>query len=542
MSIVISSLGYIHPDQETLFENINLTVAKEEKSALVASNGAGKSTLLRIIAGDIKPTSGSVFLPERPWYVPQHVGQHDDLTVAGALRVDQKLKALNAILAGDASPVNFTDLNDDWQIEERVQEALASWHLSHLGFLQPLKTLSGGEKTKLFLAGIALHTPGIVLLDEPSNHLDHSGREQLYEWIISSKTTILAVSHDKTLLNLLNVTLELHQDGIARYGGNYDFYQRQKETETDALQFQIDEKEKSLKQARQKAKDIAEQRQKAASRGKAQGNTGSLPRILAGGRKAQAEQSTAKLHGAHQEKVNQIAVDLKEARSALQAYQPLKIGFEKSALHQGKVLVDAKAVSFSYSETMLWQPLSFQIRSGERIQIAGNNGSGKTTLLDIIMGKREPATGEIFRADFTYVHLDQQYRIIDQGLPLFEQVQKFNNRKLEEHELKSLLHYAQFEREAWDRKCSGLSGGEQMKLTLCCLAVSNHTPDMLILDEPTNNLDVQSLEVLSKTIAAFTGTLLVISHDRYFVETVRVGRQIQLNSVTASYLKNATSS
>lgn len=534
MSMIISSLSYTHPDRETLFENMNLAVAKGDKAALVGANGAGKSTLLQVIAGQLQPSSGNVSLSGDLWYVPQHLGQYDSLTVAEALGVHQKLKALGAILAGDVLPDHFTDLNDDWEIEEKVRAALASLHLNHLSLSQPLTTMSGGEKTKLFLAGISIHKPGIILLDEPSNHLDASGRDWLYDLIADSKATILAVSHDKALLRLLNITLELYKGGIAQYGGNYDFYQEQKKTETSALQWQVDEKEKTLKKAQQKARDIAEQRQKAALRGKAQGQTGSLPRILAGGRKTQAEQSTAKLQGAHQEKVSAVAADLKEARAALQTFGPLRIDFAIPALHQGKVLIDARAVSFSYGETMLWQPLSFQVRSGERIQICGNNGSGKTTLLKVIMGEIEPSAGEIFRTGFNYVYLDQQYSIIDRRLTVFEQVQKFNGRNLEEHELKSLLHYAQFPQERWDRKCAALSGGEQMKLSFCCLSVSNHAPDVLILDEPTNNLDLQSLEVLTAMVAAFAGTLLVISHDRYFVEAVGAEKEIQLFSVTAS--------
>lgn len=532
MSMIISSLSYIHPDGEILFENINMAIAKGDKAALVGINGTGKSTLLQIIAGLLLPSSGDVTVSEKLWYVPQHLGQYDDTTIAEIMGVDQKLKALKAILAGDVSDDRFAVLNDDWQIEEKVHTALSNWQLGHLKPQQLLKTLSGGEKIKVFLASIDVQKPGIILMDEPSNHLDVSGRNQLYKLITGTKATLLVVSHDKTLLNLLDVTLELQRGGIAQYGGNYDFYQQHKKIEMESLQSRVDEKEKSLKQAQQKARDLAEQREKAASRGKAQGQSGSLPRILAGGRKTQAEQSSSKINNVQHERINTITSDLKDARSALQSYQSLRIDFKKSTLHEGKILVDAKAISFSYEKKMLWQPQSFQIRSGERIQLTGNNGSGKTTLLNIIMGNIKSSTGELFRADFTYIYLDQQYSIIDQRLTLFEQVLQFNDRNLEEHELKSLLHYAQFPRKAWDRKCAGLSGGEQMKLALCCLSVSNHTPDMLILDEPTNNLDIHSQEVLTSVIKDFAGTLLVISHDRHFIDAIRIERQISLDTLT----------
>jgi ATPase subunit of ABC transporter with duplicated ATPase domains len=528
MSIIIRSLTYTHPDRDILFDNINFAIARGDRAALVGNNGTGKSTLLQVIAGKLQPSSGDVMLSEKPWYVPQHLGQYNSLTVAEVLQVDHKIKALHAILEGDAAPSHFTDLDDDWGVEEKVWEALTAWQLGHLELLQPLNTLSGGEKTKLFLCGTAIHAPGIILLDEPSNHLDARGRDQLYGLISQSKSTILMVSHDRELLNMADHTLELSKSGIRHYGGNYELYKEQKAVELNSLQLLLDEKEKSLKQTQQKARDVAEQRQKAASRGKAQGRDGSLPRILVGGRKAQAEQSTAKLQETQQQKANAITADLKQIRADLQPYQPLKIDFKNPMLHKGKVLVDAKTLNFGYGEKMLWEPLSFQIRSGDRILISGDNGSGKTTLLKLIMGELLPATGEIYRTDVKYIYLDQEYSMIKEQLTVLEQVQQANGRNLEEHELRSLLHYAQFAQSMLDKKSSGLSGGEKMKLALCCLAVSDHTPDIMILDEPTNNLDIQSLEVLTAAVKDFGGTILIISHDRNFANEIMADKRITL--------------
>lgn len=529
MSIVIKSLAYTHPDREILFENINLSISKGDNAALVGNNGAGKSTLLQLIAGRLKPTAGEIILPEKAYYVPQHLGQYDDLLIAEALQVDKKLKALHAILEGDASPGHFTNLDDDWDIEEKVEIALASWQLAHLDLRQTMATLSGGEKTKVFLAGILIQSPEIILLDEPTNHIDAAGREQLYNFITKSKATILVVSHDRALLNLPAITLELDKSGVELFGGNYAFYKEQKEGILNALQSRLDENEKSLKQARQKARDITEQRQKKEVRGKARGQSQSLPRIIAGGLKRKAEQSTAKLQNTHNEKVNDILDNVKQTRFQLQQYQVLKIDLKRSGLHKGKVLVDAQDINFSYAQTMLWQPLSFQVRSGSRVRIEGNNGSGKTTLIKIMMGILRPTIGEIYIAGFNYLYLDQDYTLIDNQLTVFEQVQKFNGRNLPEHELKSLLHYYQFPNDVWNRKCMVLSGGEKMKLMLCSLVIGNNTPDMLILDEPTNNLDVQSLEVFTLAMRNFNGTLLVISHDRYFIEEMLIDTCINLD-------------
>ncbi|MVM33771.1 ATP-binding cassette domain-containing protein [Spirosoma sp. HMF4905] len=531
MSIVVNSLSYVHPDRESLFQNISLSIAAGEKAALVGSNGAGKSTLLQVIAGNLQPAEGELILSEKPYYVPQHLGQYDACSIAQVLQVDQKLGALHAILDGDVSPDNFTMLNDDWTIDERVAIALSYWKLAHLSLSQNLNSLSGGEKTKVFLAGILIHSPGIILLDEPSNHLDSASRELLYDLIRTNKATSLVVSHDRMLLNLLNTTLELSKGGIEVYGGNYDFYKEQKEGKLHALQAQVDEKQKSLKQAQQKARDVAEQRQKQEARGKVQGQKQSLPRIIAGGRKSQAEQSTAKLKDVQAEKINDLSDNLKQTRAQLHESQALKIDLRKSDLHSGKILIEAKGINFAYGDRPLWQsPLSFQVRSGDRIRIEGNNGSGKTTLLSLMMGRLQPTVGGISIADFQYVYIDQEYSMLDNQLSVFEQVQQFNTRHLLEHELKMMLHYYQFPREAWDRKCADLSGGEKMKLTLCCLAVRTNSPDVLILDEPTNNLDMSSQEILTRAVKDFTGSILVISHDQYFINEIQAESTIRLYS------------
>lgn len=529
MSIVIKSLAYIHSDRETLFQHISFSIAKGQKAVLVGNNGTGKSTLLQLIAGHLQPSAGDVSLAEKPYYVPQHLGQYDTYTVAQAIGIAQKLDAYEAILRGDASEENFALLNDDWTIEERVQNAFAYWHLQHLSLRQPMHLLSGGEKTKVFLAGILIHEPEIILLDEPSNHLDAQSRKLLYEFISKSKDTLLLISHDRTLLKLLNLTLELSKNGVEAFGGNYDFYKTQKEGKLEALETQLDEKEKTLKQAQQRARELAEQRQRQEVRGKASGLKQNLPKIVAGNLKSKAEVSTAKAKEVQQEKMNEIGDSLRQIRTQIQEQQVLKIDVRKSDLHKGKILVEAKEINYKYEADILWQSaLSFQLRSGDRIRIEGNNGTGKTTLLKLITGMLTPTQGNIYRAEFKYLYIDQHYSVIDNKLTVFEQTQQFNERHLPEHELKMLLHYHQFPREVWDRKCAGLSGGEKMKLLLCCLSIGNNTPDMLMLDEPTNNLDIFSQEVLIQAIKDFNGTILIIAHDQHFITEIDIEQRLVL--------------
>lgn len=529
MSIIVYNLSYIHPDKEILFQHINFSLSSGQKASLIGNNGSGKSTLLRILGGELNASEGEISYSEKPYYIPQHFGQYDHLTISQALRVDDKLRALYAILNGDVSVDNLDSLNDDWDIENRIKTVLQYWNLHEIELSQKMGTLSGGEKTKVFLSAVAIHTPAIILLDEPSNHLDSESRDLLYEFIRKSKSTMLIVSHDRTLLNLLNSTIELKNNNVDIYGGNYDFYEIQKLEKMNALQVQLNEKEKTLKQMKQKAKDIAEQKQKNDVRGKKQKQKAGIPRIAMGTLKDKAEQTGAKLRNIQGEKLDEITNSIKEIREFIGEQTVLKIGINDSDLYKGKILIEAKQVNFSYAKALLWKKaLSFSIRSGDRIKITGNNGSGKTTLIKMMIGAIEPISGVIEIMNFNYLYIDQEYSIINNELSVFEQVESFNDRHLLEHELKMLLHRYQFSNGVWDRKCIQLSGGEKMKLLLCCLSISNNMPDVLILDEPTNNLDIYSQKNLVSAVKNFSGTVIAISHDQDFIEQIGINQTIEV--------------
>ena len=531
MCISVQQLSYIHADKEPLFQHINLTVNKGEQVSLVGNNGSGKSTLLRIIEGGLKPVSGEVVCSSQPYYVPQHFGQYDQLTVIQALQVESKIKALQAIIAGDASAGNFTVLDDDWNIEERCLAALSFWGLQHIRLDQPMCTLSGGEKTKVFLSGLQIHSPEIILMDEPTNHLDTGSRNKLYGFIESSRATMLIVSHDRTLLNLLPYTCELDRSTISLYGGNYEFYKEQKEQALAALQNQLSEKEKELRLAKKIAREALERKNKASSRGEKSAVKKGIPRIMMGAMKEGAENSTVKLKNVHDDKMSSISSSITDIQTALPNMRQMKTDFNSPDLHIGKILVTAKDVNFGYGESCLWQdPLNLQIKSGDRIRFSGNNGAGKTTLLKLLLGELEPTEGTIIRADFKYIYIDQEYSIVQPHLTVFEQLEQFNLFAKPEHELKMILSRFLFPVGTWDKSCSKLSGGEKMRLAICCLMVSNSTPDLFILDEPTNNLDIQSVNIITAAIKDYNGTVLLVSHDLYFVKEIKINRVVELFS------------
>ena len=544
MSISIQQISYIHPDKEVLFSDLNFAISKGQKLGLVGNNGCGKSTLLQIIAGQLSPSSGVIVRPDDLYYIPQHFGQYDSLTIAQALRIERKHQALHAILSGDASNENFVVLDDDWNIEERSIAALDLWGLGQFTLSYPMNLLSGGEKTRVFLAGMNIHHPSVVLMDEPTNHLDSSGRQRLYDWVEKCRSTLLVVSHDRTLLNLLPEICELEKHQINYYGGNYEFYKEQKTLMQEALQQRIEEKEKALRIARKVARETVERRDKQNVRGEKNNIKKGVPRIVLNALQGKSEKSTSKLNSTHQEKAEKLTGERNQLRSSLSPTATLKTDFNSSSLHTGKILVTAKEINFGYHpnsdsndiqdnndfKQQLWQtPISFQLKSGDRLRIEGANGSGKTTLLKLITGQLQPQEGNLTRMEFTYVYLNQEYSIIDDRNSILEQAYAFNNRNLPEHEIKIILNRYLFPASEWDKSCRKLSGGEKMRLAFCCLMISNNTPDMFILDEPTNNLDIQSIEIITATIKNYTGTVIAISHDDYFIQEIGIEQRILLS-------------
>jgi ATPase subunit of ABC transporter with duplicated ATPase domains len=221
--------------------------------------------------------------------------------------------------------------------------------------------------------------------------------------------------------------------------------------------------------------------------------------------------------------------EVEELRSKIIDVDEMKLVLSNTTLHNGKLLIDAHGISTNFGQRMVWkEPLTFEIRSGDRIALSGLNGSGKTTLIKLMLGVLHPTSGALKRAACNTVYVDQDYSLINGTQTIYGQASTFNDAAIEEHEIKRKLARFLFTKEDWNKRCSDLSGGERMRLMLCCLTINNQPPDLIILDEPTNNLDLDNLKILTSAIKGYRGTLVVVSHDEQFLEEINVERTIGL--------------
>lgn len=530
MSLQVQSISYVHPDKEVLFNDISFSVSDGERCAIVGNNGVGKSTLLKIIAGILPPSSGQVAC-DMPYLVPQHFGQFDGMMVAEALGIAPKLKALANILDGNGTEEDFAMLDDDWSINESVAEAFGRWGIGHVAPGMPMSALSGGEKTKVFLAGMDIRHPAVTLMDEPTNHLDAEGRALLYEHIRRTNGTVVIVSHDRTLLNIVPAIYEMSQHGMQYYPMPYDEYKEVTDSLTAAKLTRLQSQQKELAKAEKAARKTMERQQKHASRGEKQSAKKGLARIVMGNLRDKSEASTSRLNKVQEEKLQAMSQEVKDIRASIPEQIAMRLTIGDSSKPGSKLLLKAADVTFSYDGgATLWQhsPLNLSVYSGERIRLQGCNGSGKSTLLKLVTGELQPTGGEMSRAEaLKTVYLDQEYSCIANELTVYGQLESCATKR-PEHELKMLLNRFLFTTETWEKRCGNLSGGEKMKLALCCLLAGDNAPDMIIADEPTNNIDIASMDILAATLRDYRGTLVVVSHDEEFVRDVGIEREINI--------------
>jgi ATPase subunit of ABC transporter with duplicated ATPase domains len=510
------SLSFELPHGDLLFHSISFTL-NNSRYGLVGPNGVGKSTLAKILAGQLQATGGDLEISHSVLYLaqeelpPTYIGGAD---VQTELSVGEYLQAL-------------------WE-SPAVQEPLWSRLIGDLSLETSLKVLSGGEWMRVRLAHSLAFTPGLLILDEPTNNLDREAREFLIHFVRSYSQALLVVSHDRVLLREMDKILELSNQGMSAYGGNFDFYSEQKFQERELQAKRLDEARRDKKKKEREYHEKIDSQEKRMRRGKLLAARGGIPRIVVGALKRQAQETHNRIHVNEEKRVENARSEFSELWNSQKLENSLRLHLPETAIPQGKLVFEIDEFNFQYpGRQFLWTAnLSLIMQGPRRWALAGNNGAGKSTLISLLLSQGVlpvgDSQGQIKRAEIPWAHLDQKYEVLRRDQTVLENVMETTKKDLEE--IRNQLAHFQFYGEKVHQKIESLSGGEKLKASLAKILLADPAPQFLILDEPTNNLDLISLEVLEEALQAFEGALLVVSHDEDFLNAIGIEKIVSISA------------
>ncbi|MEU3885456.1 ABC-F family ATP-binding cassette domain-containing protein [Streptomyces sp. NPDC029041] len=521
-SITVTSLAFAWPDGSPVFEGLDVAFGPG-RTGLVGVNGSGKSTLLKLIAGDLAPADGTVRVAGEVGCLPQNVTLDTALRVDEALGIAAQRAALHAIESGDVSEAHFETVGDDWDVEERALAALGELGLGHVELDRTVGEVSGGESVLLRLAALLLRRPDVLLLDEPTNNLDLYARRRLYAAVRSWPGVMVVVSHDRELLDLVDQIADLRSGEITWYGGNYSAYEEALETEQEAAERMVRVAESDF---RKQKRELADAQVKLARRkryGQKMWDQKREPKIVMGARKRAAQESAGKHRIMHEEKLAEARERLDEAVEAVRDDDEIRVDLPYTAVPPGRTVLTLQDLGLRYGARVQG---GFELRGPERVALIGRNGAGKTTLLRTITGELAPESGEV-RTHVPLRFLPQRLDVLDGELSVAENVARFapgatNNR------VRARLARFLFRGARADQQAATLSGGERFRAALAALMLAEPAPQLLMLDEPTNNLDMASVRQLTTALESYEGALVVASHDLPFLESVGITRWLLL--------------
>ena len=501
-AVVCAGLSFAWPDGTPALDSLDLAI-DAGRTALIGRNGSGKSTLLRLIAGSLRPSSGTVSTAGEVAHLPQSLPLETGRTVADLLGVGPAVRALRALTAGDAAPEHFAAIGEDWDVEERARAALARLGLP-ADLDRTVGTLSGGEAVLAGVAGLLLRRAAITLLDEPTNNLDRPARELLHEAVATWPGVLIVVSHDRELLERVDRIVELRDGTTRTYGGTFSAYEQVLAAEQEAAARQVRAAQGELRRERRQqveAQIVLDRRLRYARTAEYEKR---VPKIIANTLKRQAQVSAGKYRGLHADRVDAARAALDDAQERVRDDARIRIDLSSTVVPAGRTVLSSGGLI---------------VRGPERIALRGRNGSGKTTLLQRLAPSAAVPVG----------YLPQRLDVLDPARSVLANVRAVAPSATPQ-EVRAQLARFLLRGGRVDRQAGTLSGGERLRATLACLLLADPAPQLLLLDEPTNNLDLDSVDQLVAALRAYRGALIVASHDEAFLASIGLSRHWTLDA------------
>lgn len=460
MALISLSNVFFGYGDNNLLDGVSVVFNDNEHTAIIGDNGCGKTTLLRLLVGDLLPDSGNI---------------------AGTANVYM----LNQINASNSK--------------------------------------SGGEQQMFALMRTFESGADILLLDEPTNNLDSDAKQTFFNRLNAYPNGAVIVSHDRELLQQMDKIIELHNGVLRVYGGNYSFYLKQKQIESDNMYSKYTDARKSIARLNNTIAVAQNTRQHHETKQRKEIENARRSKLAANALKGKSQETEGRQRAIIQKKLDE-QISIQQSLSEQMRNETIKIPVPNKAFYS-KELINISGLSFAYDNKIIFKDFDFTMSGKSRVRLTGKNGSGKSTLLKIICGTLKPLSGTVKTCGKT-AYVNQDLSVLNKEKTIVENIMEISN--CLKHDAHAIAANFGFRGNASLQKCGTLSGGELLKATLAAILGGDNQPDLLILDEPTNNLEIKSISILENALNQYTGAILLVSHDEMFVRNIKIDKEVRL--------------